>query len=492
MKMMMHYKSVLSVVLILPMIIAAGACSSGGDRSIVSADSPTLSDETKAETARLYPDHESDYKGAGFTVLYFDAVKNCGWSDLPCDVDEPQQVGEALSDAVYIRNRKIEEMYNVKLNAIGYFDTNSDCPIIKKQVLAGDTEYDLVFPAWNALYSLINGQCLYDLEGLFDFSMPWFDAKSRSAFSILGKTYAVISDATYMDKMLAIVVFFNQKMAGDYSLGNLYQLVIDHEWTFDNMLQMCELIYDDINGNQKVDKEDSFGFISQADATYELYNSSGQYYCSIGDDGIPYQAINNELSVGIMQKIVSFMNEERLFFNRQTNNVSTIEVCNMFAENRGLFLLRQVQAAFELRNMDADFGIIPSPLMYEGQEDYHTSIGYTVAFTNCIPAVVKNVEMSAVMLDTLAAESYYNVNDVLYEVILGDKLFRDSDSKQNLDIIMDNRIYDPGCVYNFGNISGDWFTNYTKGADQVSSVIAANESKVNKAIEKFVESLRND
>ncbi len=491
----MKINNVLSMGLVLlTLLTSAVACGESGEvqNGIHSAGTSASSVGTEVETVRLYPDHDEDYEGAGLNILYFDAVQACGWSDLPCDIDEPEQVGEALSDSVYIRNRKIEEMYNVKITAVGYSDTSSDCPVIRKQVMAGDTDYDLVFPAWNALYSLINSRSLTDLEPLLDFSMPWYDAKSGSAFSILGKTYATISDATYMDKMLAIVVFFNQKMISDYQIGDVYQMVIDHEWTYDNMLLMCEQVYTDLNGNQKYDKEDGYGFISQTDATYQLYNSSGQYYCQIGEDGIPVQTINNALSIDIMQKIIAFMNDERLFFNRQTNNVSTVEVCNMFAENRGLFLLRQVQAAFELRNMDTDFGIIPSPLMYEGQEDYHTSIGYTVAIANCIPASVKDVLMSAVLLDTIAAESHYSVNEVLYEVILGDKLFRDSDSKQNLDIIMDNRFYDPGCVYNFGNIASDWFTNYKKGAEQVTSLIAANESKINKAIEQFVASLQNE
>ncbi len=489
----MKMRRILSSALVFLTVFQTASCAGPGAVSEPSAAADDAgSVAAEAETVRLYPDYEADYEGAGLNILYFDAVEACGWSDLPCDIDEPEQVGEALSDSVYIRNRKIEEMYNVKITAEGYSDTSSDCPVIRKQVMAADTDYDLVFPAWNALYSLINSRSLTDLGQLLDFSMPWYDAKSGSAFSILGKTYAVISDATYMDKMLAIVVFFNAKMIADYSMGDVYQMVMDREWTFDRMLQMCGQVYTDVNGNEKFDKEDGYGFISQADATYELYNSAGQYYCRIGGDGIPVRAIGDELSVGIMQKIVAFMNDEKLFFNRQENNVSTVEVCNMFAENRGLFLLRQVQAAFELRNMDTDFGIIPSPLMYETQEDYHTSVGYTVALTNCIPAVVKDVMMSVTLFDTMAAESHYSVNEVLYGVILGEKLIRDSDSKQNLDIIMANRFYDPGCVYNFGNIAGDWFKNYTKGPGQVSSVIAANEKKIDEAIEKFVASLQSE
>ncbi|MBQ8401750.1 MAG: hypothetical protein IJX14_07470, partial [Clostridia bacterium] len=129
---------------------------------------------------------------------------------------------------------------------------------------------------------------------------------------------------------------------------------------------------------------------------------------------------------------------------------------------------------------------IPTPKVLEGQADYHTSIGYTVTLSEAIPSVVKNLEMSAAVLDTMAAESYYSVNDALYEKILGGKIVRDETSRQNLDIILDNRVYDPGCVYNFGDVTGTMMNGWKKGSDQVVSIIAATEEKVNKAINEFV------
>lgn len=203
-------------------------------------------------------------------------------------------------------------------------------------------------------------------------------------------------------------------------------------------------------------------------------------------------ADDNELSITVLQKILNLMNDNRLFFNRVKQGLSTVEICNMFAEGRGLFILRQIQAAFELRNMETDFGIIPVPKMYEGQEDYHTSIGYTVATTQCIPAVTKDLQMSVVILDTMAAESYYSVNGILYDTILGQKLARDAVSRENLSIIFNNRFYDPGCIYNFGSIASDWMANVGKGPEQVVSLIEKNRSKIEKAIEKFMTALAEE
>lgn len=294
-----------------------------------------------------------------------------------------------------------------------------------------------------------------------------------------------------MDKMLSIVILYNKQLAEDYALGDLYQTVLDGKWTFDLMVEMCQKVASDLNGDGQMTKEDRFGIINQNDGVYQLYQSAGQQFCTLNEEGIPQLSIESEQAVSVFQLVYDFLGNTDIFFNRQTQGVDTIGVCNMFANNQALFIMRQIQAAFELRNMEADFGIIPTPKVLDDQQDYYTSIGYTVTLSEAIPSVVKDLRMSAVVLDTMAAESYYTVNEALYEKILGGKIVRDETSRKNLDIILDNRVYDPGCVYNFGNIT-NIMMDRQKGSDQVASVIAGTKKAVNKSIDKFVDALRNN
>ena len=79
---------------------------------------------TTSEPEIDYPKYDIDLGGEDFNILFFDAVKACGWSsDIPCDVDVAEQTGDVLSDAVYTRNRKIEDMYNLKIKA---YDSGDD------------------------------------------------------------------------------------------------------------------------------------------------------------------------------------------------------------------------------------------------------------------------------------------------------------------------------------------------------------------------------
>lgn len=475
----------LAFLLTTPTLVSCGGTAE--DTTPVTSD--TTVQETETETERLYPKYEANYDGADFNMIYYDAVAACGWGNtIPCDIAVEELTGDALSDAVYNRNFAVAEMYNVKFNTQSTTNSGS-MDEIRQQVTAGSGDYDAAFPGWYSLYALITGGYLTDMEPLLDFSMPWYDSKAREAFSVLGKSYATISDLTYMDKMLSIVILYNKDLALDYDLGDLYQTVLDGDWTFDLMKTMCETVATDVDGDGKMTKADRFGIINQNDGVYQLYQSAGQQYCRMNSDGIPELSVNNEQAVSVFQTVYDFLNDTSIFFNRQTMGVDTIGVCNMFANNQALFIMRQIQCAFELRNMEADFGIIPTPKVLEDQEDYYTSIGYTVTFCETIPAVVKDLDMTVTVLDTLAAESYYSVNEALYDKILGGKIVRDETSRKNLDIILDNRVYDPGCVYNFGDITGTMMSGYTKGSSQVASLIASNKDKVNKAIDEFVEVL---
>ncbi|MCQ2430971.1 MAG: extracellular solute-binding protein [Clostridia bacterium] len=447
--------------------------------------------EAVTEENRLYPAYELDLGGSDFHMFYFDEVGMCGWSsEIPNDLYAAEETGDILADAVYRRNLSVEEKYNVKLTAEACPDWDITARV-SKSVLSGAGSYDAVFPHWQIMQPLITGNYLTQLDSYLDVSMPWWDARSKEGFSVGGKTFALSGDLTFMDKLTDIVLFFNKKMAADYDLGDIYQMVVDHKWTFDKMLEICSNLSADLDNNGKYDKNDRFGFAGQNDASYELFNSSGEKFCSIGSDGVPYLSNDSERAIGVMMRVYEFMNDSRSFFNRQAANLSVADAINMFKSDNVFILMRPLQTVMELRSMNADFGIIPTPLMDDAQTDYYTSIGYTVAIATCIPSDAKDVTVSAAILDTMAAESYYSMNEVFYDMVLGSKVIRDDISRQNLDIIFENHLYDPGCIFGFGGMASEFLNNYKNRTDKVASTIEKFKPKVEKDIEKFMDTLAN-
>ena len=127
--------------------------------------------------------------------------------------------------------------------------------------------------------------------------------------------------------------------------------------------------------------------------------------------------------------------------------------------------------------------------MDETQTEYYTSIGYTVAPAVCIPKDVGNAEAVAAVLDTLSAESYYNVNPMLYDLILGAKVTRDDQSTENLDIIFSSHVYDAGEIFGFGNLAHDMMSKWQNMETKVVSTIEKKKKAVEIGIKKLLEAI---
>ena len=479
-------KRTISILLLISMLSAFACGSDSGDAETTGTTTAVVSDETttSVEEVVTLPDYELDLGGEDFTILYFDPVKDWGWnSNTPSDVDAEETNGEALNDAVFNRNRKIEEMYNLTIQAVAA-EGNIHSQL-EKSVLSNSGEYDAALLIQQGMEKPVAEGYIVQLDDLFNFDDPWWDKNSLEGLQILGKTYAIAGDITFYDKLIALGVFFNKNMAEDYGLGDIYQLVIDGDWTFEKMLEMGEMVSADVNGDSIYDKNDRYGFSGQNDAVYELLQSAGERFCTIGDDGIPYLTVDSERAVNILVEIYTFMNNKAQFFNR--GSMSIADAINMFMSNQVLFLMRPLSSLFDLRAMDAEFGIIPTPKMDTTQTQYYTSIGFTGAPLVTIPIDAKSVENSAKVLDTLSAESYLSVNDAFYDLVLGTKLTRDENSTENLDLILENRIYDPGCIFGFGDMANAFMK--PGNPDTVASTIESYRSKVQADIDALVEAI---
>ncbi len=475
----------LAAMLVTPMLFSCGGATT--ETKVTTDTTPAAETETEAETLAL-PDYDLDLGGADFNVLFFDHVAAWGWnSNMPSDIRATEEMtGDVLSDAVYMRNMKIEEMYNLKVNAIASDGTNIHSQL-ERSVLASAGEYDSALLLQQGMEKPVTSGILLQLDDALDFTNPWWDSNSLAGLSICGKTYAVAGDLTFTDKLIAIGIFFNKNMAIDYNLGDIYELVISGDWTYDTMLQYGEMVSADLDNNEKYDKNDRYGFAGQDDAAYEFFHSAGERFCSIDGDGIPYMSNTSERAITVMSRIYEFMNNTQQFFNRGKANLSIADAIKMFMSDQVLFLMRPLSTLFDLRAMEAEFGIIPTPKMDEQQEQYYTSIGFTGSPLITIPVDAKSVENSAMVLETLCAESYFSVNEAFYDTALGSKLTRDENSTENLDLILNNRIYDPGCIFAFGGMINSFFKSGDPGT--VASTVETFKSKVETDIQKFVDLL---
>ena len=104
-----------------------------------------------------------------------------------------------------------------------------------------------------------------------------------------------------------------------------------------------------------------------------------------------------------------------------------------------------------------------------------------------MPINSPDTEMSGLIFEALAAESYYSILPVFKEQQLSAKFMRDEESVKMLDLIYDNVIYDMGP--NYGTL--DPYTNiiaemYAKKKTDVISYMEKNEPKLEHELGKII------
>ena len=442
---------------------------------------------TEAETARMTVTPTStDYDGYEFHIINFDNALQHAWVGIPNDIDVEEETGDVLNDAVYVRNRAVEEALNVTIS-VENVTADVVTSKVRQSVMAGAEDYDLAFPQLLSWQALISGQLVYDLYDLeaLDFSMPWWDRNMMDELTYHGHLFGAVSDITYIDKLSCFTVFFNKEMAQQYDVGNLYESVTEGSWTYERMLSLSSDISADFDGNSVYDEKDKYGICSQNDLLYITLHSAGISFCDNENETIVF-GLDGERALEVLGQTFEIMNDTRTFFNRQAFNLSMNDAINMLMDDRTLFMIRPLQTVMNLRSMKADFGVLPIPKYDEAQKNYNTALNVWTSTILTVPRDARELDRTADVVNLLACESYYTVIEPFYDLVLDSKLVRDDETAPMLDIIFDSRFYDIGLICNFGSI---FEALLARTNDAAASVIEANRNKVMHAAEEFLDAI---
>ena len=160
------------------------SCGEGEKPDTTDADTSTDGESTTSvETSILDSLPERDYGGAEYTILAAveqDANKFC--------VDE--QTGDKLSDAIYNRNKEVEDMYNIIFNydvVDGYMAGMSEVHNrLTGSVLAGDCTYDMYVQNSAYVSQLILEGLFADMNSdkNFDFDGAWWHKQTNENLMI--------------------------------------------------------------------------------------------------------------------------------------------------------------------------------------------------------------------------------------------------------------------------------------------------------------------
>ncbi len=425
--------------LLCALLTASVSCGESGVSADTTGNDSPDSATASAPTEILPP--EGNFGGSSFRILVSDSVLD--------DYDRPEENGEIVNDALYKRELNISERLNIVPEYITqpgeYADRNTFNAHIASSVMAGDDSYDLIIGMTVIVFPIAADGYFCDFTSLQSLSpdAPWWMRDMTENLGINGKLFGALGDASLSLYTHINVMYFNQKLIGDYKFPDPYETVRSGKWTIDTLMSQCKGLGADVNGNDKADNDDFYGFLSIRVPARSLQTSLGLDLITKNEKDIP-------VLLPLSQKITDAVDHMRSFFSEGRDslweNLQEADALKMFSSGQSVYLAGYLYNTESLRDMKEDFGIIPYP-KYDENDSYHTQIGTTTqAFF--IPITAKDPERSAVVLENMGYESMKNVIPAYYEVTLKDKYARDEQVRGMLDLIRESAKMDFAFAYN--------------------------------------------
>jgi len=490
-------KKIISVIILIFVVFVFAACAgdndSGGANNPGQNDGagnavPSAGDNPEIPTEESFDPElpEADYSGYIFRILNINEA-DMWWAIT--DADTAEITGEPVNDAVYMRNRIIEDRYNFEINEIRMGRT-SLASALRNSVNAGSDDYDVALPYTQDLPGIINNNLLINLNNVqhLDFNKPWWNPDVSHYFSIDNKLLFAMSDLLLTDNDDVVMTMYNKKMAEDlglYGAETLYRMVEEGKWTMDVFTELVRESSADLTGSGTVDyREDRFGLTCVSWLYTVMIAGFDEFFVTKDENDIPFLSCNTERFLRAYQTMTEFMTRSGWVAIDGTHNIGSTE--EVFANDRALMCIQVLSCVRLYREMASDFGILPLPKLDESQESYNSVMVGSTCIT--IPKTAPEPARTGLILEALSAESRRLVIPAYYEVALGAKYLRDEGSVKMLDIILDTRVYDIlDTIYGWGGFSGVVATAARRGDPNFTSLFEANQDRVIAAIERTLE-----
>ena len=293
------------------------------------------------------------------------------------------------------------------------------------------------------------------------------------------------------DKDATAAIAFNKTIASNNQLEDIYTLVREGKWTYDKLAELAEATYNDSNGDGTMTPDDIYGFLGGRDVIDSLYHGSGSQFVTKNEDDEFIFSFGTERDIDAVTKGIDIVNSVWYFNHHAWTDQSDILYRQIFETGHGLFFWMRLDDVTNMRAGEADFGIIPIPKYDEAQDNYYSLVSQHTTGLMSIPITCAGDELSEVgmILEALAAESHYTLIPEYIETSLKTKNSRDAESADMLDIILNNRVFDPMNVYSFANFGDAIMDAADANNKDIASLIKSKEKIVSKSIERLLDAM---
>jgi len=387
--------------------------------------------ETSDYTSDLWVE---DYDGYNFRIL----IRPGQTSDQYVE----EGSSDPIEDAVYKRNKLIEEMFNIEITATESSNSNAETDALNP-ILAGDDAYDAIFSHTGAAFQYTTKGAVLNAHEIdtIHLEKPWWSRDIVDNCTLNGNLYVLDGDISLHRLKSAMCLYFNKNIFDELGLEYPYELVEIGEWTFDEFEELVKQGAKDLDGDGIMTPEnDRFGLTAgHWNLPINCIYTGGQRIYTKNEDGILELSLNTLKTIDIYDSYFSLLASDACYL---TNKFSTYTGPGIFDSGRAMFSDGSMGQAKGMRSMDDDFGILPYP-KYDYEDDY-ASVVNGFAHLLVIPVTVEDELRTGAIIEALCAIGSRDVVPVFYDQSLKTKFTRDNESEAMLDIIKDHVVYDIG------------------------------------------------
>ena len=435
----------LCLCMILPLLVACGKTDNGDTDGGYKPKYDGLTRETAAD---LIPD-DYDLEGETIGLFYGNHVEKSviGISDTT----------DIVYSKIHERNLSVESRLNVDLDFIASNTTYWEdvVAIIKQNVQTMSDAYEIVFTSNNTVtqQKLFNYFHDFNDSEYIDISADWWYEDAIMETSVDNYNYRFLyGDISIMDMGVAGTIYYNKELYEQYLSTNknpdeLYYKVLDGQWTIEEFIRLTKKSHIERGGDGANDIH-GFSLFRGAEPIQYFREAAGIKMYERNEQGMPEFTLNDERSLTFLDKLFELIYENEgawLFYPNQTG--MEVEHSYDFSNGKVIFYLGILNDTLGeglhetlkegMREMKADFGMLPYPKLDEFQEEYISFMHNASVMTVCpVSTDIERVneELSAV-IEALASESYRSVSVPYYETALKAAYNRDDLSSQMIDII---------------------------------------------------------
>ena len=487
---MKHY-SARFIALCLLVSLLAGC---GGGETPSGADTTTAAPEVTTQSVEeILGFAREDNGGKTFTML---VAETKGY-----EYDAEEATGDVVSDAVYAKNTAVEDYLGIDFEFL-YEDGNWNNrgafnAMISADVMSGDSTYDLVSAVTVCTVSAATEGIFMEGKSLdCDFDKPWWIADMYDRFSVAGKLYGFIGDASLSLYKDMTVVYFNKRIWDEYNQPNPYELVRNNEWTIDKMAELTAGMAADLNGDGTYDYEnDQVAYLAEGVPNGTFQTSLELKVVDIDKDGIPQYLGLSEKFVNAFEKMKTFHKNPGIIIMSTIDDASYTSM-KTFANNNVATMVNFIYSTEYLRDMKDDYGILPMPKYDKNQEKYVSQLGTSTSMM-FVPVTTKDPALTSKVMEACCYYTGELVVPKYYEVALKEKYARDEDIAEMLDIIRDGAafdflfVYGAGCLTSAPNSYFRFYNYSTKTTDttdvDIASKFASSETAFMTSLETFID-----